>query len=55
MPRDVFGIRLRQQWQYQLLSIRNGLSKASSKRTKTGDDTMYNLEFKLPSISEHFH
>jgi len=25
------------------------------KRTKIGDDMMYNLEFKLPSISEHFH
>jgi hypothetical protein len=25
------------------------------KRTKIGDDVTYNLEFKLPSISEHFH
>ncbi|KAH8782183.1 hypothetical protein BGZ57DRAFT_744214, partial [Hyaloscypha finlandica] len=25
------------------------------KRIKIGDDVTYNLEFKLPSISEHFH
>jgi hypothetical protein len=25
------------------------------KRTKIGDDVTYNLEFKLPPISEHFH
>jgi len=25
------------------------------KRTMIGDDVTYNLEFKLPSISEHFH
>jgi hypothetical protein len=25
------------------------------KRTRIGDDVTYNLEFKLPSISEHFH
>jgi len=25
------------------------------KRTKIGDDVTYNLEFKLPSISEHLH
>jgi hypothetical protein len=25
------------------------------KRTKVGDDVRYNLEFKLPSVSEHFH
>jgi hypothetical protein len=36
-----------------LLSIRNGLQ--GFKRTKIGDDVTFNLEFKLPSISEHFH
>jgi hypothetical protein len=51
MPREVLGVRLRQ---YQLLSIRNGL-QGFLKRTKIGDDTTYNLELKLPSISEHFH
>ena len=25
------------------------------KRTKIGDDVTYNLEFKLPSMSEHLH
>jgi hypothetical protein len=36
MPREVLGVRLRQQRQYQLLSIRNGLSKASSNAPRSG-------------------
>jgi hypothetical protein len=54
MPREVLGVRLRQQRQYQLLSIRNGPSKASSNAPRSGM-IRRNLEFKLPSISEHFH
>ncbi|KAJ8058596.1 hypothetical protein OCU04_012773 [Sclerotinia nivalis] len=54
MPGEVLGVCLRQQRQYQLLSIRNGL-QGFLEPTKIGDDTTYNFEFKLPSISEHFH
>lgn len=38
MPREVLGVCLRQQRQYQLLGIRNGL-QGFLKRTKIGDDT----------------
>jgi hypothetical protein len=36
MPCEVLGVRLRQQRQYQLLSIRNGPSKASSNAPRSG-------------------
>jgi hypothetical protein len=55
MLREVLGVRLRQQRRYQLLSIQEWLFQGFLKRIRIGDDVTYNLEFKLPSISEHLH
>ena len=54
-PHEILKVPLPQHNLYQLLNIRNGLLRAFLKRTRIGDDVTYNLEFKLPSISEHLH
>jgi hypothetical protein len=38
-----------------LLSVRSGPFQGYLKQIKIGDYVTYNLEFKLPSISEYFH
>jgi hypothetical protein len=51
MPGELIGTCL-QQRRYQLLSIKNGLSKVFLNAPRSGRAI---FEFKLPSISEHLH